>query len=503
MIPMSAPSLSATEAWQPLPAAEWNAEAARHLLRRTGWTAQPADVARSLQDGLPATLDRLFPEAPPLFPKPALIAHLEAGLPGYAQRIRAALPEERRQLQREERERAQATLLNLTIRWLQFAVQPENAAYAKWVLFLSDIYVVSFAKVYNPPMIYRHFDILGRAGLGPAPALTKAVSRSPAMIQYLDLNQSRKGAPNENFAREMMELFVLGEGHYAEADIKEAARAFTGYRTRPAFDDFIFAAGQHDDGPKTVFGRTGNFTGDQVIDLAYGLPAAGAFLPHELAKFYLSDTPLPAEHVASLGRAWSTEGDYSLRWLAGRFFGSRLFFAPEFRADFIKSPVQFYLGLVQDLGLDVTPIPRFVVNPLRQMGQVLYQPPNVRGWVGGRSWIDAGTLAARRALTEQLFTALDEAKLNADEQEELVAARARGQDRFTVTAAGLSGWARLNPDECVARLSQALLPAPPTPAFRAALQDYLAAGPSDPAAKAHRLRRTIATLIESPEYQLC
>jgi uncharacterized protein (DUF1800 family) len=500
---MTAPSLPATEAWQPLPAAEWNAEAARHLLRRTGWTAPPAEVERSLQEGLPATLERLFPETPALFPKPAPIARLEAGLPAYAQRIRAATPEERRQLQREERERAQTTLLNLTIRWLQFAVQPENAAYAKWVLFLSDIYVVSFAKVYNPPMIYRHFDILARAGLGTAPALTKAVSRSPAMIQYLDLNQSRKEAPNENFAREMMELFVLGEGHYTEADIKEAARAFTGYRTRPAFDDFIFAAAQHDRGPKTVFGHTGNFSGDEVIDLAYALPAAGAFLPHELVKFYLSDTPLPAGHLQNLGRTWSTEGGYSLRWLTGRFFGSRLFFAPEFRADFIKSPVQFYLGLVQDLGLDVTPIPRFVVNPLRQMGQVLYQPPNVRGWVGGRNWIDSATLAARRALTEQLFTPIDESKLNADEQEDLVAARIQGQERFTVTAEGLSAWSGLAPGECVARLSQALLPAPPTPAFRAALQEYLAAGPSDPASRAHRLRRTIATLIESPEYQLC
>jgi uncharacterized protein (DUF1800 family) len=315
------------------------------------------------------------------------------------------------------------------------------------------------------------------------------------MIQYLDLNQSRKQAPNENFAREMMELFVLGEGHYTEMDIKEAARAFTGYRTRPAFDDFIFAAAQHDDGPKTVFGHTGNFTGDQVIDLAYGLPAAGAFLPHELAKFYLSDTPLPAEYLQSLGRAWSAEGGYNLRWLAGRFFGSRLFFAPEFRADFIKSPVQFYLGLVQDLGLNVTPIPRFVVNPLRQMGQVLYQPPNVRGWVGGRSWIDSATLAARRALAEELFIAIDEEKLNADEQVELVAARTQGQDRFTVTDASLIRWARLSPGECVARLSQA--------AFRTALQDFLAAGPSDPASQAHRLRRTIATLLESPEYQLC
>jgi uncharacterized protein (DUF1800 family) len=500
---MMMPSLSPPDSWQPLAPPDWNAEAARHLLRRTGWTAQSAEVERSVQDGLPATLDRLFPATPVLCPEPALTARFAAGLPALAQRIRAASPEERRQLQREERERAQATLVNLTIRWLQFAAQPEHAAGAKWVLFLSDVYVVSSAKVYNPALIFQHFDLLGRNGFGPAPALTKAVSRSPAMIQYLDLNQSQKRAPNENFAREMMELFVLGEGHYTEADIKEAARAFTGYRTRPAFGDFLFAPGQHDDGPKTVFGHTGNFTGDEVIDLAYGLPAAGAFLPHELAKFYLSDTPLPREHLQALGAAWSTEGGYNLRWLAQRFFGSRLFFAPEFRAGFIKSPVQFYLGLVQDLGLNVTPIPRYVVNPLRQMGQVLYQPPNVRGWVGGRAWIDSATLAARRALTEALFTPIDEEKLNADEQLELVAARTQGQDRFTVTDASLADFAGPGPAELVARLSRTLLPAAPAPAFGTALQDYLAAGPSDPASQAHRLRRAVVTLLESPEYQLC
>lgn len=500
MTPLSLPP---EIAWQPLAAGDWNAEAARHLLRRAGWTAQPGEVARSLQDGLPATLDRLFPAEPELFPPPALLTHFEASLPSYAQRLRAAAPEERRQLQREERERAQSTLVNLTIRWLQFAAQPEHAAYAKWVLFLSDIYVVSFQKVYNPPMIYRHFDILGRNGLGPAPALTKAVSRSPAMILYLDLNQNQAKAPNENFAREMMELFVLGEGHYTEADIKEAARAFTGYRTRPAFDDFHFAAGQHDAGLKTVFGHTGNFTGDQVIDLAYGLPAAGAFLPHELVKFYLSDTMLPAPYLESLGAAWRTEGAYNLRWLAQRFFGSRLFFAPEFRADFIKSPVQYYLGLIQDLGLDVTPIPRYVVNPLRQMGQVLYQPPNVRGWLGGRNWVNSATLAARRSLAEALFTPIDEDTLNADEQIEVVAARTQGHDRFTVTDASLATLGALAPSALVDQLSRTLLAGPPTPAFRAALGDYLAGGGGDPASRAHRLRRTLVTLLESPEYQLC
>ena len=321
-------------------------------------------------------------------------------------------------------------MLDMSIHWMQFAARPENSAYAKWVLFLSDVYVVSYEKVNRTPLIYRHVDTLARHGLGPAPVLTKAISRSPAMITYLDLNQSRRGAPNENFARELFELFVLGEGNYTEKDIKESARAFTGYRLRPPAE-FVFAPLQHDTGPKTIFGQTGNFSGDEVIDLAYGTKAAGAFLPHEMVKFYLSDAMLPKDYLLAIGERWQAQG-YDLRWLAHAFFGSRLFFAPEFRGNFIKSPVQFYLGLVQDLDLSVAPIPRFVLNPLRQMGQVLFTPPNVRGWVGGRNWINSAALAARRTMVEMLFNPINEKTLNADELVDVAAARSRGQADFAV-----------------------------------------------------------------------
>ena len=319
------PVTAATDVWEPLSAGDWNVDTARHLLRRAGWTARPVDVDRAVKDGLPATLDRLFPASPPLFPPPKLVAEVSEDTPEYQQKIKAAPPLEKRELQREARERAQAALQDMTVRWLEFSSRAENAAVAKWVLFLSDVYVVASEKVQNPAMLWLHYDILGRHGFGPAPALSKAVLRSPAMIRYLDLEQSNRGAPNENFARELFELFVLGEGHYTEHDIKEAAKAFTGYRQR--FGQFLFNPHQHDPGAKTVFGHTGHYNGDDVIDLAYQLPAAGTFLPHELVKFYLSDTPLPPEMLAPLGAWWSAQ-HYDLGALARRFFGSRLFFAP-------------------------------------------------------------------------------------------------------------------------------------------------------------------------------
>jgi uncharacterized protein (DUF1800 family) len=495
-------SLAPEEAWQPLPAGEWNGEAAQHLMRRAGWTATPALVQRAVGDGLPATLNRLFPAQPITWPEPASVAQFEQSRLGRFQRLSQAPPEAKRLLQKEEREHAQASVQDMSIRWLQFAAQPENSAFAKWVLMLGDVYVVASEKVKNPFFIYRHFDILAQGAFGRAPDLSKAVSRSPAMVIYLDLNENRRGAPNENFARELFELFLLGEGNYTEKDIKEAARAFTGYRVRPAVGDFVYAPKQHDDGVKTIFGQTGRFTGDDVIDLAYGLPAAEVRLPRKLGHTYLSDTVLPPEYLLALGSPWRAEGDYNLLWLARRFFGSRLFFAPEFRANFIKSPVQFYLGLVQDLDLDVVPLPRYVLSPMRQMGQVLFNPPNVRGWLGGRNWITSTSLDARRNAVEMLFAPINLEALNADEQRELAAAAAASGADFTVSDGLLAPVAPLDPPAAAARLAGNFLAVPPRPEFLRSLGDFIAGDPK-PEGRLIRERRAAATILESAEYQLC
>ena len=496
-------SLNPGDAWQPLPAAEWNAETARHLLRRAGWTAQPAAVERAVREGLTTTLERLFPAEPVLMAKPRMVERLQNDEPQLVQAAQKMAGDEKLRAQREVQERQRIAVQDLSIKWLQFAAQPDGAAFAKWVLFLSDIYVISAEKVRNTAHLFEHFDLLARHGLGAAPALTKAVSRSPAMITYLDLNQSQKRAPNENFARELFELFVLGEGNYTEKDIKESARAFTGYRAQPYQGEYRYAPAQHDGTPKTIFGQTGNFTGDDVIDLAYSTKAAGAFLPHELVKFYLSsDSMLPREYLYALGDSWRAAG-YELRTLAHRFFGSRLFFAPEFRGNFIKSPLQYYLGLVQDLQLEVAPLPRLTLNPLRQMGQWPFYPPNVRGWVGGRNWINSATLSARRQFVESLFAPIDENSLNADEQIELLAARTNGLTRFTVDDASLADLAKLDAAGAAQRLVRDFLPVTEASGLDSNLKAFLETGPADEKQRLRRVRRATVTLLQAPEYQLC
>ncbi|QYM79897.1 DUF1800 domain-containing protein [Horticoccus luteus] len=489
---------SPEQAWQPLPAAAWDAAAARHLLRRAGWSASPDEVTRVLRDGLAPTLDRLFPRQPAAMPVPKSVADFRSEAADYRRKIRQAPREQRRDLKRDFQQQARDALGDLTLVWMQFSLHPDRAAYEKWVSFLGNVYVVSANKVRDPAMLYEHQALLRAGGTGPAPKLTKGVLRSPAMIQYLDLQQNRLGAPNENFGRELMELFTLGVGHYTENDVKQGSRAFTGYRQRDGA--FEFAPRQHDGSAKTFLGHTGHFDGDQAIDVIYQQPAAGTRLPALMARFYLSDEPLPDPHLAALGDWWRATG-FDLHQLCLRWFSSRLFFDPQFRGIAIKSPQQYYLGLLQDLGLDLAPLPRRVLPALRQMGQPLYTPPNVRGWVGGREWINSATLDARRALVGVLFTPLNENRLNADEQRALARARAAGVTGFSFTDDRFKKLLPLTDAEVTTALCDFLLPVHVAPDYRAAITQFLAQG--DAARRLARIRNAAITLLGSPEYQLC
>ena len=493
-------ALTVNEAWSPLSAREWTPAAARHLLRRTGWAATPAQTQAAHDRGLARTIDTLFPPIAPAFPAPPLTAALaDETIRLYREARDAPTPAGRDELQRELRERHRRAEQDLAFTWMQAAVDPARAALEKWIFFLSDVNVVSAEKVNRTDFVWQHFDLIRQHCLGPAPALTKAVSRSPAMVIYLDLQASRAAAPNENFARELFELFTLGEGNYTEADIKEAARAFAGYRQTDGV--FRLAGRERDFGRKTIFGQSRAFDGDGVIDLAYAQSAAATFLPRELLRFYVTDEPVDPAILAELGRLWRDSG-FDLRELARRVFSSRFFFQPALHATHIKSPLEFYLGLTQDLTLDVAPLPRFVLSSLRLMGQELFRPPNVRGWVGGRRWINSATLGTRRQLVNLLLNPIDEARLNADETAALAAAREAGFTRFTVDAARLAQIAELDDDAIVERFATFFL-ADPAEAGRAAavLIAHLAAA-SSPADRVRRIQESVTALLQSPAYQL-
>jgi uncharacterized protein (DUF1800 family) len=492
------PSLPPERAWDPLPAGEWDEAAARHLLLRATFSATPGQVDAVTRAG-PALAIAAFFQQPEPMPMPERMEAMRTDLRARIRSRGRISPEERQNLKREFQDQARAAYNDFAVRWFMHASNLERSAMEKVVLFLQNIFVVAAAKVKNPLLLYQHQQLLRLGGLGSYQTLCKAVSRSPAMVRYLDLQQNQRGKPNENFARELFELFTLGEGNYTESDVKEAARAFTGYRQ--AGGRFVFSSKDHDNGNKIVFGERGKWDGDEVIDLIFRQDAARRFLPIELCRFYLTDLRLPREYYDTLGDSWSSDGYHSGRLLA-RFFRSRLFFESAFRGSMIKSPTQLYLGLLQDLELDPQPFPRFTQSLMRQMGQPFFNPPNVRGWVGGRHWINSATLAARRQLVMSAFTEIDEDRLNADELIEIASMATEREPVFTVSQDAFRQMADETPVESITSLVSDFLASPlPDETFGQLTEDL--AGNQGSTAQSQRIRAVARSLLLSPYYQLC
>jgi uncharacterized protein (DUF1800 family) len=294
---------------------------------------------------------------------------------------------------------------------------------------------------------------------------------------------------------------VLGEGNYNENDIKESAKAFTGYRAKG--ERFFLSNQQHDSGVKSIFDNTGRFSGDDVIDIAYRQPAASTFLPREMAKFYLTSDEISNEYFDELGKVWSSK-NHSLRALLGLFFGSNLFYSKLYKHNYIKSPIQFYCGLVQDTGIKASPLQRLVTVPLRSMGQMPFYPPNVRGWVGGKNWINSSTIQARRQTVENLFAVLDEKTLNADEKRLLNDAKQIGNPTFTFSESSLAELSKLDAATAANVLCNRFI-SKPSPQLVSNIQKFL----GTPTLKKERniptfrLKRAAVTILQSPEYQLC
>lgn len=488
-------NIEPSQAWLPLEKSGWNEGAARHLLRRIGFSVRPEALKKAMEEGMGPAIRQAFAGAKVMKPTESL-REVAEGYRTMRQRQEGLPEKERRKIRQAMNRKRRATLEEITINWLKNASETQNSAFEKWGLFWENIFVVTAQKVKNPSMLYQYQITLRRNSFKTLAEMAKAVSRNPAMIHFLDLQQNKKGSPNENYARELFELFLLGEGNYTEEDIKEAARAFTGYRQTNG--QFRFIHNQHDNGRKTVFGKTGNWDGDDIVDLALQEPAARTFIPGELCKHYLSDQTIPEEYLQTLGDKWADE-NFDLTWLASTFFSSRLFFHPQFRGNKIKSPFEFLIGLLQDLDLDLAPLPRRVLPALGGMGQNYLNPPNVRGWVGGQLWINSATIIQRRLLVEGLFNPPHRNNLNSDEMMALEQAREAGQGRFFVTLRQGEAWASLPPEERLEHMEEQWLANPLEEEERKSLIQFLLDNQSSPLPAT---RAVAITLLQSPQYQL-
>jgi uncharacterized protein (DUF1800 family) len=355
-------------------AREWSRRDAAHLVRRTRLGASRGDVDRAFADGLDATIVRLL--APQ--EETAEFAAGDAAL------FRVATNS--------------GEIADLRAWWAHRLLDSANPLVEKMTLFWHGHFATSHAKVQSVPQMAAQNELFRRHALGGFRELLHAVARDVAMLVWLDGNANRRRQPNENFARELMELFALGVGNYSEQDVQEAARAFSGWHVRKG--EFWFNRVQHDERNKTVFGKTGNFDGDDVVELCLEQDAAARFLASKLLAFFVA--PSPSDEKADELAACIREHDFDLRPVLRTLLSSELFFESQARHAIIKSPADFVLGSHRTLEARVNL--RASVELMGQLGQSLFEPPTVEGWKCGRAWINSATMLGRANFAAELAT---------------------------------------------------------------------------------------------------
>lgn len=409
---------SGPTAWQddlePISASQWNADAAAHLLERAGFGGTPEEIATlaalgpqqavaSLVDYDPAGSQLpafehsgIFDEGLDPFPpsRPATTELARAN--GEALGIKVK-PGGNRPLQPIVNKffywlRASSLETNrVAYWWADRMVATEQPLQEKLALFWHGHFAVNEGKVRDYRKLLQQLELFHARGNGSFRDLMVAVAQDPAMLAFLDAGVNVKGAPNENFAREIMELFTMGVGNYSEQDIREAARAFTGWN----FDglEFVVNEDQHDAGAKQFLGHRGNFDGIEIIDLIMDQPVTAEYMAAKLYRFFVRQQISPALQ-AELGNVLR-DADYDVASFLETLFLSRDFYSPASVGTHIKSPVELAVSTYRKLGLNDAPgVPDFN-RATGALGQTLLRPPTVAGWGEGQSWITPGLLLER------------------------------------------------------------------------------------------------------------
>ncbi|WP_201985956.1 DUF1800 domain-containing protein [Hymenobacter rubidus] len=407
---------------------------------------------------------------------------------------RADLTPEQRKMQNEG---IRDAFVNMSTAWMERMATSPAQLREKMTLFWHGHFA---CRVRQPDAALSLHNTTRQYALGKFPDLLLAVSKEPAMLQFLNNQQNRKEHPNENFAREVMELFTLGRGNYTENDVKEAARAFTGW----AYDyqsNFKFREREHDAGTKTFLGKTGNFTGEDVLKIILEQPAAATFLTTKIYRFFVNDVPNPA-HIEPLAVAFRKSG-YDIADLLERMFSADWFYEPANVGTHIKSPVELLAGIRRTLNVKIDNA-QPLLGYQRALGQNLFQPPNVAGWPGGRNWIDSSSLLLRLQLPSILFKNAEFAvALKQDEND--IAPNQTKAERTVRPGAGahlplapLQQLLGATPaTQQPEKLGEFLLQANIRPENLQLVQQ--AAAQKEPA---EALRATLVSLLSLPEYQL-
>jgi uncharacterized protein (DUF1800 family) len=346
---------------------------AEHLLRRAGFGASRAEVDRAVEAGLEGAVEGLFAE-----------------------------PEEEEAEFQRTFEAIAGSLVNfedvsqLQSWWVHRMVQTRVPLREKLTLFWHGHFATSYQKVGEAYLLQIQNDLFRRQAWGTFSELVQEVARDPAMLVYLDGESNSKEHPNENFARELMELFTCGIGNYTEEDVQQAARAFTGWHRNGA--SFVFNSEQHDFDRKRILGKTGKFDGGDVVQILMQQPATSRFMARKLLRYFAASEP--SEEAVAEAAALFDRTQLNVEWFLRELFLSEYFYSEACMNRRIASPAEFVVGSVRTLNV------RIPANELRDhmaaMGQELYAPPNVKGWDGEQAWINSARWPARMEFARQL-----------------------------------------------------------------------------------------------------
>ena len=476
---------------EPLAPQEWDRAKARHLLVRAGFGGTPQQVEELFKMGLHKAVDHLvdyaFLPAPnlpfdALAPeKPDLLANFAAKtrIPGAAGRIGT----------RRLTEDAQFAALRHW--WLRRMVESPRQLQEKLTLFWHGHFATQQSVVRHAYNMYQQNQLFREHAAGNFGPLLYGIVHDPAMLRYLDNHKNVKGEPNENLAREILELFAMGEGRgYTEQDIVEAARALTGYTFDHFSGEFRFIHAQHDTSDKTVFGKTGPWTGDDLVMLILEQPATSRWIASRLYSFFAQQNA-DAEAVERLASVLRTN-DFEVSPMLKNLFLSRQFYSAEVMGSQIKCPVQLVVGTLRDMGVKQATDPAALERAIRSMGQDLFEPPDVKGWRYGRNWISSNRVLTRYNTVSELIRSVPQP------------GNRRGVDVIALLERGRCETA----EGIVDALSEACLAAPLPEAKRNELIDFLRGMPAVTEWDKQRdlvngkLQQLLVLIMSTPEYQL-
>lgn len=366
-------------------AESWGSVQARHLLMRASFGASKEETDAAAKLTRDAVVQLLLNES------------RTPAAPGEwvdeSYNTRGLTKEERKQLRRLNRKR-----MNEIRRWW-ISIMSSHAydLREKMVLFWHGHFATESRAVKIPQLIYKQNKMLRRHALGNFGIFLKEMWKDPAMLIYLNGAKNVASNPNENFARELLELFTMGIGNYTETDIKESARAFTGWRVSKRELKSHFRRQHHDSGRKTFLNQTGNFGGDDIIDIVLQQPAAALFICEKLYRYFVGPE-VDQVRVSALATVFRNN-NYEIKPVLRHIFTRDYFYTEETVGALIKSPVQLVVSMLRQFEPSRVNL-NYLIQSTRLLDQVLLDPPNVAGWPGQRSWISPQTLATRSAFGE-------------------------------------------------------------------------------------------------------